>query len=92
MLATRSGKGNKSVIQGGVKKEAMAAPEQADETSAAIAAMHVAVTVDEPARQRMIAEAAYFRAARRGFLPGAETDDWLAAEKEIAAALRASTK
>jgi hypothetical protein len=30
-----------------------------------------------------IAEAAYFRAERRGFVPGHELDDWLAAETEI---------
>jgi Protein of unknown function (DUF2934) len=32
---------------------------------------------------RAIAEAAYFRAERRGFVPGHELDDWLAAETEI---------
>jgi len=30
-----------------------------------------------------IAEAAYFRAERRGFAPGHELEDWLAAETEI---------
>jgi len=32
----------------------------------------------------MISDAAYFRAARRGFVAGHELDDWLAAEAEIA--------
>jgi hypothetical protein len=32
----------------------------------------------------MISEAAYYRAQRRGFAPGRELDDWLAAEAEIA--------
>jgi hypothetical protein len=32
---------------------------------------------------KAIAEAAYFRAERRGFVPGYEFDDWLAAETEI---------
>ncbi|MGZ8228206.1 MAG: DUF2934 domain-containing protein [Burkholderiales bacterium] len=36
-------------------------------------------------RRRQIAEAAYYRAQRRGFAPGQEDDDWLAAEKELAA-------
>jgi Protein of unknown function (DUF2934) len=38
----------------------------------------------EAARRRYerIAEAAYRRAARRGFTPGGELDDWLAAERE----------
>jgi hypothetical protein len=31
----------------------------------------------------MIAEAAYYRAERRGFKPGHELEDWLAAEADI---------
>ena len=38
-------------------------------------------------REAMIAESAYFRSAHRGFEPGHEVDDWLAAESEIDAAL-----
>jgi hypothetical protein len=34
-------------------------------------------------REARIAEAAYWRAERRGFVPGQELDDWLAAEKEV---------
>ncbi len=34
-------------------------------------------------RYRMIAEFAYFRAERRGFAPGSELHDWLAAEIEV---------
>lgn len=34
-------------------------------------------------REDRIAEAAYWRAERRGFQSGQEIDDWLAAEKEI---------
>lgn len=34
-------------------------------------------------RESMIACAAYFRAERRGFAPGAELEDWLQAEQEI---------
>lgn len=40
-----------------------------------------AVTADE--RQRMIAEAAYFRAEARGFRDGDPLEDWLVAEAEI---------
>ncbi len=36
-------------------------------------------------RLRLIAEAAYYRAERRGFAPGSELEDWLAAEIEVAA-------
>jgi hypothetical protein len=39
------------------------------------------------ARDAMIAEAAYYRAARRGFVPGHELDDWLAAERQVDSAL-----
>jgi len=34
-------------------------------------------------RHRQIAEAAYYRALARGFAPGQEQEDWLAAEAEI---------
>jgi DUF2934 family protein len=34
-------------------------------------------------REARIAEAAYWRAERRGFVGGQELDDWLAAEKEV---------
>ena len=44
-----------------------------------------AVTQDE--RRGMIALSAYLRAERRGFAPGGEAEDWLAAEKEIDALL-----
>jgi hypothetical protein len=38
-------------------------------------------------RAALIAEAAYFRAEKRGFAPGHETEDWLAAEAEVDARL-----
>lgn len=34
-------------------------------------------------RHRRIAQAAYYRAERRGFAPGRELEDWLSAEAEI---------
>jgi hypothetical protein len=34
-------------------------------------------------RQRMIADAAYYRAQARGFEPGYELEDWLQAEADI---------
>ena len=40
-------------------------------------------------RHALIAEAAYLRAERRGFAPGGETEDWLAAEVEVDALLKA---
>lgn len=38
---------------------------------------------DAEARRRMIAEAAYYAAEKRGFAPGGDVDDWLCAEAEI---------
>lgn len=40
----------------------------------------------EAERQAKIATAAYFRAQQRGFAPGHELEDWLAAEAEMAEA------
>lgn len=39
--------------------------------------------VDAEIRNRMIAEAAYYRAEARGFATGYELEDWLEAEAEI---------
>jgi len=46
-------------------------------------------TVSEDVRRGMIAEGAYLRAERRGFAPGYEEMDWLAAEAEVDALLKA---
>jgi hypothetical protein len=47
------------------------------------------VTVSDDVRRGMIAEGAYLRAERRGFAPGHEAEDWLAAEAEVDALLKA---
>jgi len=47
---------------------------------------------DEAAhRQSLIAQAAYFRAQQRGFEPGHELEDWLAAEKELTSLIAGGT-
>ncbi|HEX4051912.1 MAG TPA: DUF2934 domain-containing protein [Steroidobacteraceae bacterium] len=46
-----------------------------------------AALIDPARRRALIAEAAYFRAERRGFAPGHEAEDWLAAELEVDTAL-----
>jgi hypothetical protein len=46
------------------------------------------VQVTPEARRALIAETAYLRAERRGFAPGHETEDWLAAEAEVDALLK----
>ncbi|MBV8878092.1 MAG: DUF2934 domain-containing protein [Gammaproteobacteria bacterium] len=52
-------------------------------------AMEPRAQVSAEARHALIAQAAYLRAERRGFVPGHETEDWLAAEAEVDALLRA---
>jgi hypothetical protein len=39
--------------------------------------------IPSPPREAMIATAAYYRAEQRGFAPGNELADWLAAEREV---------
>ena len=56
-----------------------AAPESAPRPRKPVAK----AAVPGPDRVLMVAQAAYFRAERRGFAPGGEHDDWLAAEAEI---------
>ena len=43
----------------------------------------VATPATAKSRQEQIAEAAYFIALKRGFVPGNEAADWAAAEKEV---------
>jgi hypothetical protein len=46
-----------------------------------------AIDLSAEERHAMIAVAAYFHAEARGFAPGLELEDWLAAEREIEHAL-----
>jgi hypothetical protein len=39
--------------------------------------------IDPESRRALIAQAAFYRAERRGFEPGHEVQDWLAAEAEV---------
>lgn len=67
-----------SVPAGNLDTAAQAAPE--------LAAAHrwLPTPIDAEARRTMIAQAAYFRAQKRGFATGSELEDWLEAEREIA--------
>jgi hypothetical protein len=49
--------------------------------------MGIGSKIDAGERRKMIAEAAYFRAQRRGFELGHADEDWLAAEAEVDANL-----
>jgi hypothetical protein len=78
--------GAKAPVTGAAAKRAPASPARAPrERKAAPAADSGGVS--EAARREMVEKAAYYRAQRRGFSPGYEMDDWLAAEEEITALL-----
>jgi Protein of unknown function (DUF2934) len=66
-----------------------ASPATVSERSAAPqgdAAKAPSAPISAEARYRWIALAAYWRAERRGFAPGHEIEDWLAAEADFVAA------
>ncbi len=59
-----------------------ASPSKAIDDSAAGASSLQGSEADAAVRSHRIAEAAYYRAEGRGFCPGCEMEDWLAAERE----------
>ncbi|HEV2443618.1 MAG TPA: DUF2934 domain-containing protein [Steroidobacteraceae bacterium] len=87
-MATRRTTGPARTAESSPPAAEKAAPRRraASETAAAAAAP---ITVSEEARRAMIEQAAYLRAERRGFAPGGEAEDWLAAEEEVDALLKA---
>jgi hypothetical protein len=76
------------------KRSTAAAPKKPAALAAAPAATAKgAPRIEAPTgeeRYRWIAHAAYLRAEKRGFAPGQEVEDWLAAEAEFIAAFKAS--
>jgi len=69
------------------RDQARRPPDQAtslsdDDPTVTEAAPEVEPAADDGGRRRRIAERAYRLAERRGFAPGQELDDWLAAEAE----------
>ena len=75
----RAGQGHTAPSTGQVESPASGAAPQGSEIS-------------NEARYMMIQEAAYWRAERRGFEPGFELEDWLAAENEIDSLLGAGNR
>jgi hypothetical protein len=65
-------------------KKTPAKPKSAAAQPRGKARTDVATSLSPAERLRMIEMAAYFRAERRGFAPGHDFEDWLAAEAEIA--------
>ena len=59
-----------------------------DESHEALNAHLAAAGVSAEERYHLISKEAYYRAERRGFIPGAELEDWLAAETEIDTMIR----
>lgn len=57
-------------------------------TGKAPAPDHSDTQLAQELRRAMIAEAAYYRAEKRGFAPGDELGDWLQAEAEIESLLQ----
>ena len=77
-----SGEATAHAVAARVRKHRKAMPPPANSVVTRSAAY-----IEPEFRDAMISEAAYFRSAHRGFEPGHEVDDWLAAESEIDAAL-----
>jgi hypothetical protein len=86
-MATRRTTGPARTAEPSQPAAEKAAPRRRAAAQTPAAAAHV--TVSEEARRAMIEQAAYLRAERRGFAPGGEAEDWLAAEAEVDALLRA---
>lgn len=75
-MVKRAAKSTKQILT--LKKPAVADTATAASEKNGSAAVPAAETA-----RRSIAEAAYYRAQKRGFEPGYDLDDWLAAEAEI---------
>jgi hypothetical protein len=80
MRATTHGHSAKRSTKATAAKRSARAARTAPAAAAAAPAMKART---EEERRVLIAQAAYFRAEKRGFSPGQELDDWLAAESEI---------
>jgi hypothetical protein len=67
------------------------APRAKKAASPNVSTVSTAIEISEDVRRGMIAEAAYLRAERRGFSGGhdREREDWIAAEAEVDALLKA---
>jgi hypothetical protein len=71
------------------KRPARKRATRASAPAPAAAAIDAEVEISPDARRGMIAEAAYLRAQARGFVPGYELEDWIAAEGEVDSLLAA---
>lgn len=69
------------------KREAKTHSRNSAQVASGSGELRLAASNEPPCREQLIAEAAYFRAERRGFEPGNEISDWLDAEAEVAGRL-----
>lgn len=76
---------NTAHSEGGIRRTAK--PRTTSTTARKRASSIADISISAEERQRMIREAAYYRAERRGFMPGDAMTDWLAAEAEVNALL-----
>lgn len=82
MSTTRAGNGTRSTT----KPRTTTTPAPAAATrKRTLSVADISMSAEE--RQRMIREAAYYLAERRGFAPGQAMADWLTAEAEVTALL-----
>lgn len=58
-----------------------AAPRSRADKAALLPSSVPALNAEE--REKLVAQAAYFRAEKRGFAPGCELQDWIEAEAEV---------
>jgi hypothetical protein len=79
-VSVRNGSGEAATKKPARRTNVPAARQQIIET-------HLRETIDPERRRAMVSEAAYFYAEHRGFEPGHELEDWLAAEDQIRATL-----
>jgi hypothetical protein len=66
-----------------------ATPSRREVSKGAESGASAAIAVSAATRHQMVAQSAYLRAERRGFTAGGEVEDWLLAEAEVDALLRA---
>ena len=85
---TEKGKSATPAVKKTAGKKRTAPKKAAAKKSARTQTTTSPVSISAEERWRMVATAAYHRAERRGFSPGHEVEDWLAAEKEIDAVLK----
>jgi len=89
----QSGEGGRGASGDGAARagrDGSAAPTRSFSTDPSPFSRRPTLARDSSAYRELVALAAYYRAERRGFAPGGEVEDWLEAEREVAAFTGAS--